>query len=402
MTLVAVVPMGVLYAMRVGMHVFSNARGGRPSMRRATRPAVYKSLTSQSLHYFARPHAAVVRTPISHPSAWRGSELKDRADWRVQLTPAQIAEIDRGLDLAESSGHAIGDMRREDFPLPTLEGELERWRREVKEGRGFVLVRGAPVERWSLARAERFFFGLGLHLGTPGAQNPAGELLGHVRDTGANAQDASVRLYKTRERISYHCDVADAVGLLCLQTPKSGGQSRIVSSVSVYNALLRRRPDLVDRLYEPFAFDAHGENGLDWFPITPCRSAGGRLSTFYHADYFRSGHKYPGALELTARDQELLDLYDDLASSPELYLDMQFERGDIQLVSNHTLLHARTDYEDHPEPERKRHLLRLWLSFEGGVRLIDRARRLRSVMQLVATLGVQKLRSRGGAASAAS
>jgi hypothetical protein len=162
--------------------------------------------------------------------------------------------------------------------------------------------------------------------------------------------------------INFHCDAADAVGLLCLNKAKRGGKSRIVSSVSVYNELQQRRPDLVARLYEPFMMDTKGEGGVRYIPVRPCCFDAGHLRTFYHTDYFRSAVGFDGSSMLSPDDRALLDLYNDIADCPELYLDMDLEPGDIQLLSNHTVLHARTGYEDYPEPERKRHLLRLWVS----------------------------------------
>jgi hypothetical protein len=219
------------------------------------------------------------------------------------------------------------------------------------------------VERWGDELSSLAYWGLGLHIGRPGAQNPQNELLGHVVDTGEDAANPFVRRYRTAGDIRYHCDLADAVGLLCLRTASSGGGSRIVSSVSVYNELLGRRPDLVERLFEPFLLDTRdegNEGGMKWVPVQPCCHAAGRLRTFYHSDYFRSVERHPEAPRFTARERELLDLYEEIANSPGLYLDMQFQPGDIQLLSNHTILHARTAYRD--DPERRRHLLRLWLS----------------------------------------
>jgi hypothetical protein len=228
-----------------------------------------------------------------------------------------------------------------------------------------LLLRGIPVRDWTYDDTARAYWGLGLHLGVPGAQNPAGELLGHVVDMQEEASQPFVRRYRTRGDIAYHCDLADVVGLLCLSAARAGGASRIVSSVSVYNELLRRRPDLVDRLYEPFNLDTRDEgNQLRYVPVPPCRYADGVLRTFYHSDYFRSVVRHPDVPSFTPQEQELLDLYEEIASSPDLYLDMQFEPGDIQLISNHFILHGRTAYEDDPDPERRRHLLRLWLSLE--------------------------------------
>jgi hypothetical protein len=256
-------------------------------------------------------------------------------------------------------------IRREDVPLGVLERQIAAWRRELESGRGFVLVRGLPVTRWGDERSALAYWILGLHLGRPGAQNPQNDLLGHVLDTGEDASDPFVRRYRTAGDIAYHCDLADVVGLLCLRTARRGGASRIVSSVSVYNELLARRPDLVERLYEPFALDARGEQGRGgpaWIPIPPCRAAAGRLRTFYHSDYFRSAVRHADVPPFSDEERLLLDLYEEIAADPALRLDMCFEPGDVQLISNHTVLHARTAYEDEPAAGARRHLLRLWLS----------------------------------------
>jgi hypothetical protein len=277
--------------------------------------------------------------------------------------PAQIDELERAADAVTARGLGLDAVRRDDFPLPKLAPTIAEWARELLHGRGFVMVRGLPVARWGEERSALVYWSLGQHLGEPGAQNPQGDLLGHVVDTGEDTANPFVRRYRTAGDIAYHCDLADAVGLLCLRGARRGGASRIVSSVSVYNELLRRRPDLIDRLYEPFCLDTRDEQGdgrLPYVPVVPCRHAGGELRSFYHSDYFRSAVRHAEVPPFTEQEQTLLDLYEEIASSPQLYLDMQFEPGDIQLISNHVTLHARTAYED--DPGGRRHLLRLWLS----------------------------------------
>jgi hypothetical protein len=345
---------------------------------------MYKSLTAQTLHYFARPHEAPRRTPIDSAAAWRGRDLAASTAWRQRLSAGDVDELDRALARAKASGRPLRALRVADLPLSALTAKLDAWRREVADGRGFVLVQGFPVERWGPDDAAIVFYGLGLHLGVPGAQNPEGDLLGHVRDTGADARSA--RAYKTATNIAYHCDAADLVGLLCLEPARSGGISRIVSSITVYNTLLAERPELVDRLYQPFLLDAHGESGVDYVPIPACRHAGDRLRTFWHSDYFRSSHDYERAPAFEPAERAVLDAYTAIASRPELYLDMELAKGDAQLLSNHTILHARTAYEDHTDPARKRHLLRLWVSLDAPRRLRDRALRARSVASLLAAL----------------
>jgi len=329
--------------------------------------ARYFSYAEQSGHYFARPHEAAASGPVGGPAAWRHADVADPDVWRERLTPAQREELRAAVAHARATGRALGELSADDFPLPTLAAEIARWRREVASGRGFRVIAGVPVEAWTGEEAETCFWGLGLHMGRPGAQNPQGDLLGHVRDTGEDAADPFVRLYRTASDIAYHCDAADVVGLLCLRGAKRGGASRIASSVSVHDELQRRRPDLAPRLYEPFLLDIRNEDAsgaLRHLPIPPCRHADGRLRTFYHSDYFRSVVRHDDVAPFTPEERALLDLYEEIAASPAFRLDMDLAPGDVQWLSNHTIVHARTGYEDHAEPERKRHLLRLWLSIE--------------------------------------
>jgi hypothetical protein len=352
---------------------------------------MYKSLRAQTLHYLARPHAQVLGEPLQVPAAWRGADLRASADWQVRLTPGEVQELHVAVEQAQRSGRALGQLGHLDFPLPMLESRIREWRREIRHGRGFILIRGVPVQEWSTAQSEIFFWCLGQHLGIPGAQNPQGELLGHVRDQHT-AEDA--RYYRTNKALAMHCDAADVVGLLCLRPACSGGLSQIVSSVAVYNELLRVAPQLVPRLYQPFYFDTKGEGGVRAFPIAPCRHADGELRTFWQSDYFRSVHGVPWAPPLSAEEQRLLDLYDAIANSDALRLDMDLQPGDVQLLSNHTILHARTGFTDWPEPKRQRHLLRLWISLAEDRNARTRWRVLRSWTGLAFTAAGEILRTR--------
>jgi hypothetical protein len=330
----------------------------------ATGQQPFKSFGEQALHYFRREHESIRRAPLSGPAAWRGPDLEHDASWRVEITAAEIRELETAVRRVRERSLALADVQRDDFALPTLSQRTAEWAREIRDGRGFLVLKGLPVERWGDEDSALAYWGLGLHLGIPGGQNPQGDLLGHVVDTGEEAENASIRRYRTSGDIAYHCDLADVVGLLCLRTARSGGRSRIVSSVSVYNALLERRPDLVDRLYEPFHLDARGEEGRSGpktIPVPACRYANGRLLTFYHSDYFRSVERHAD-IRISPLERELFDVYEEIARSPRLALEMDFEPGDVQLLSNHVVLHARTAYEDEPGSGRERHLLRLWLS----------------------------------------
>jgi hypothetical protein len=240
---------------------------------------------------------------------------------------------------------------------------------EVLNGRGFVLIRGLPVGRWSKREAAVAFLGIGTHLGSLRSQNAQGHVLGHVRDAGLSSQDPNVRIYQTRERQTYHTDSCDVVGLLCLHPARSGGLSSLVSSVTIHNEMRRLRPDLLEALFEPIETDRRGEvapGELPYFSIPVFNWHSGLLSTIYQRQYIESARRFAGVQPLTPRQTAALDLFDSLANDPALQMMMEFQAGDVQLVHNHTVLHDRTSFEDWPEPDRKRHLLRLWLAPRGA------------------------------------
>jgi hypothetical protein len=308
---------------------------------------------------------SIHKQPLETRTAWIGSEMTSHPDWIHQLSPAEIDDLDRAIAHARATGKALGNLTRDDFPLGVLARSADEWLDALDGGRGFVLVRGVPVERYREEDATLAYWGLGLHLGRAVSQNAAGDLLGHVRDAGLPRRDPTVRLYRTRETLGFHCDGSDIVGLLCLRPAKSGGTSRIASSVAIYNEIRRRRPDLVSVLFESFPFDRNGEEGpgeAPYFELPICREAEGRIRMFYIGWYIRDSQRHPQAPRLSRAQNEVIDLIDEIAADPAIHLDMDFRPGDIQWLKNAAILHARTEFEDYAEPERKRHLLRLWLT----------------------------------------
>src|SRR5437660_12141597 len=202
------------------------------------------------------------RRLIEGPSAWVGADLRKReAEWSYRLSPLEIAEIEAALGAVRERGLDIADIRREDFPLPTLGPVLDRLRAEVLEGRGFALLRGMPVEDRPIAESATAYWGVGTHFGSARSQNAQGHLLGHVYDLGKglSATNPNLRSYATSERQNFHIDRCDVVALLCLQRAKSGGLSTIVSSMTVHNVMAAHRPDLLARLFKPFPVDRRGE-----------------------------------------------------------------------------------------------------------------------------------------------
>ncbi len=294
-----------------------------------------------------------------HPGGWSGTDLVDTPGaWMHTLSSAEIDELEVASAAVEGLDRAAID--RANFALPTLGVEAARWAEELRTGRGFVAVRGLPVDRWTTEQARTAFLGLGHHLGAPIRQNADGELVADVRAERASG-DPSVRRYQTSEETPFHTDGSDMIALFCLQQGRSGGQSAIVSSVAVIDTVAAARPDLVPMLFEPWPF-AMTADAVDHFEL-PLLASRDPFSFFYVRWYIEQSLQVPAAPRLTAEHRELLDLID--ATADEHRLDIDFLPGDVQLLSNRTVMHARTVFVDWDDPARRRHLLRLWLSHHG-------------------------------------
>lgn len=307
--------------------------------------------------------------PIDGPSAWYGNDMAKSGEWIYSLSQRELDEIDAALSLVKRDGLDILDISRERFALPTLGAALDGIRQELLRGRGFALLRGIPRERYSNSDMAAIFWGIGAHLGKAVSQNAKGHVLGHVRDLGYKIDDPKVRTYQTTRRQYYHADSCDIVALMCLQKARSGGLSTIVSSVTLYNEMLARDPDLARQLFEPFCVDRRGEipPGMKpYYTIPVFNWHDGLLTGYYVRRYIESAQRFDDVPRFTERQIAALDLLDSLADDERLHLKMDFEPGDIQLLHNHQILHDRTAFEDWDEPEKKRHLLRLWLCPPDG------------------------------------
>ena len=304
--------------------------------------------------------------PIAGPAAWKGPELAKRREWFYELAAEDLAELDAAIRTHFAEGREMGDLSPATFRLPTLSKKIATLLDQVIHGCGFVMLRGFPVTKYTTAESAVAYLGVGSHFGSFRSQNAKGHLLGHVCDLGLDIRKPTTRYYQTNRELEYHTDSCDIVGLLCLKTSKSGGESRLVSSVTLHNELLRRRPDLWKQLFNPFPTDRRGEvppGMLPWFELPVFNWHAGELSTIFAGQYIRSAQEnFPQARRLTAAEHEALDMLDALTNDPELNLTIEFRPGDMQFVHNHQILHSRTDFEDWPELEKRRHLLRLWLA----------------------------------------
>ena len=301
------------------------------------------------------------------PAVWYRADWEQCDDWIIELTEKEIRELKNAVSLSQAV--PIAEMTACSFTLPSLASRIRELRNELIHGRGFGVLRGLPVYEWGRESLARAYYGIGCHLGVPVSQNAQGHLLGHVYDLGLDPMDPVNRVYQTNYRQLFHTDSTDIVGLLCLQPARSGGQSSICSSSTIYHEIAARRPDLLKVLCQRFHIDRKGEipQGKDeTYEMAVFYPDEERVTCIYARDFIDAAQRHSHVAPLTTEQVDALNLIDELAASGDLRLDIDFLPGDIQFLHNHQILHARTSYEDWPEPERRRHLLRLWLSTEDG------------------------------------
>ncbi len=298
-------------------------------------------------------------------AAWLGRDIQDGEDWVYRLGAEEIAEIDAALRHLQSTGRQIPDIGKGDFPLKRFARTLRLLQTEIENGLGVTLIRGLPRDRYTVEEMGLIYWGIGAHFGRAVAQNAQGDVLGHVRDMGRDQyKDMHARGYQTANLLPFHNDSCDIVGLCCLETAKSGGLSTVASSVAVYNALVRSRPELVKILGQPFYADRRGEESAGQKPyyVTPIFIwHKGRMFNRFNRTFIDSAQRFDEVPRLTPLQIEALDTVATLCRDPAFRLDMKLERGDMQFVNNYSILHSRTAYEDNAEESKKRHLLRLRL-----------------------------------------
>jgi hypothetical protein len=308
---------------------------------------------------------------VIDPAAWYPSDVTARQTWRYVLSDEEIADVEAALASVDSKRLPITEITKRHFPLPKLSAGIERLRAQLQEGWGFVQVRGLPVERWTKAQAAVVFWGIGMHLGRALPQNGKGDLIGHVKDLGGNYADPETRGYLTNARMAFHADQCDYVALFCLKQAKSGGASRIASSVTVYNELLKHYPNLVPELLEPSYWTRHGEVGKGqqpWYELPVFNFERGYFSAKGVSAHVLKSQAIPAVPRYSPKRLEAFARYKETAQRVSVRIAV--EPGDINILHNHVVLHSRDAFEDWPEPERKRHLYRLWINDEEHARPI--------------------------------
>lgn len=307
--------------------------------------------------------------PIEGPCNWTAAEVGANPNWIHHFTTQERAEIDAAVRHAMGKGHTLATLTREDFPLPTVTLALARGREQLENGVGMQLYRGIDADKRPKDELRLMYWGLGLHMGSAISQSMHGDVLGDVRDQNTDLTGPQGRGYTNNRKLGCHTDSCDVVSLFVLRAAKSGGLSRLASSVAVHNEMLRRRPDLLALMYQPFYWSYQGQEpvgSLPYYPQPIFTSYCGKFAGRYVRTHINSAQRYEQVPRLTAQQTEALEMYDELSQSEQFSHITMFEPGDWQLLNNHVTLHARTGFEDYEEPDRKRHLLRMWLSMPNS------------------------------------
>lgn len=321
------------------------------------------------------------RMPLTGPSVWLGKDMVDSPLWLREMTPQILEEIDAALHGVKRRNLRWDQVRRDDFATPAIVALMDDVANELENGSGIVKIRTLPVEKYSDAELRLIYFGLGSVLGRPVFQNPRGELMRDIRDEGGDLGQrygqietkdgkgpflSSYARTLSNGKLRFHTDRTDVVGLLCIRQAASGGVSKLVSTGAIHNALLERRPDILETLFGDYWRSRLGEESDKAETVYPLPIFGlreGKLTSHYSLTYIEAAQMVPTVPRLSALQKEAIDVL--MATAEELCFEMVLQPGDIQFINSHITYHGRTEFTDDPANRRDRLLLRLWLSMRN-------------------------------------
>ena len=308
--------------------------------------------------------SSVKLSPIQIDAAWKGEQLFARPEWQYRLTSEEIDEllaVACQMQAREETMEVVADR----IGLSRLAPKLEQIQELLEHGAGAIRVGGFPTQGVSLECARSAFWAVCRHIGTPVSQSAQGEKIFSVRDAGFSNDDMRARGPNTRKPLSFHTDRCDVIGFLCYRQAQSGGENQLVSSVAIYNHLLTKRPDLVDVLMQPYWYQRHNVdtgNAIAFCeqPIFSIRE--GHFAASLMRVLIDRAYASPETPAMTPLQREALDQVQEVAESPDFHVTFRQEPGEMLFLNNFMTLHRRNAFTDYSEPDRKRHLLRIWLS----------------------------------------
>lgn len=309
---------------------------------------------------------STIPTVMETHAEWRADDVADVAAWTLHLDDADRSELDAALSHARSTTDDLLDVTADDFPLPTLAPRLREFVEDLVDGRGFARIGTLDVERLGAEDASWIYWGIGMHLGDPWPQNAKGHLLGDVRDQGKAPDDPTARGNEIGGHpLTFHSDGSDLVGLLCLDSGASGGESLVANALAAHNDLVRTEPELAAALYEPLPYDFRGEQangGRPWYLVPTFTRHGERLFIRYIRPFIEASQRHADAPQLTDTQRAAMDAYDALIFDRSNQVEMLLQPGEMQFINNYHVLHGRRRYTDDPASGAVRWLKRLWLA----------------------------------------
>ena len=312
----------------------------------------------------------IINHHIEHPSAWKASDFKSQDDYAIDLEPRHIKALDAALDQVRQAGLGIDDITKANFPLDDIQDFIDQVSHELMDGRGFMMIRGWPIDRYSLEDIGVMYYGFGAHFGKGASQSVIGDRLGYVMDHSDG--DPLERAYRNKYELSLHTDLNELIGMLNIRTAARGGESQYASAIAVHNEIFATRPELLAPLYEGFHYHRRGEEAPGQEPVTPHKvpifsSVDGVLSCRFVDAYMPAAAKELG-IEMPADLLEAIAYFQEIAASDDFQLNMLVQPGQMTFGNNFIVMHARTAFEnDAASPDKKRLFLRLWLDVDEAV-----------------------------------
>ncbi|MBL6954654.1 MAG: TauD/TfdA family dioxygenase [Alphaproteobacteria bacterium] len=305
----------------------------------------------------------ITMAPVTDASAWYGADLETDRSWEYALEDSHIRELETALAAVKKSGLKLADISAADFPLPTLSKMLAAIATDLRSGHGFALLRGFPVAAHGNPDLELMYYGLCRHIGTGMTQNSDAGLI-HYVTAGALKPNQGSRAVGFPKFVRLHVDLMDIVSLLCVRQADDAPQSHLASSTTIYNEVLKRRPDLMPRLQEGFEWDRMGEHAVGESPTSGYRvplfsQINGVVSCRYNRSWMASANARKNE-PMSEEDEATLDLIDQIAA--ETRLAFPFQNGDVQFCNNYTILHGRDAHAAEQVEDRMRVLMRIWLN----------------------------------------
>jgi hypothetical protein len=314
--------------------------------------------------------STVVQARADQRMVWRGGDIKSKDEIAFDLTAKHAAALEQLLGRFHDEKLALGDIRPRHCRHPALDADLSRVFDEIQDGRGIVIIRGIPVAGHSVDDIGMMFWALGTHFGVGVSQSARGDLLGLVRDETPPGQPENARGYTSRRELTLHVDLGQIVGLMCVRQSKSGGESQYASGLAIYDEIQAKRPDLMPILRRGFPYHRRGEQGPTQPAITPYdipvfSERDGRISVFIVREIFNAAFRELKR-QFTPEEIDAIDTFRTTAK--ELQFETRLEAGEATFLNNYTVMHARSEFVDWDEPERKRLMMRLWLDAERNQR----------------------------------